>query len=330
MRVPYGEEGIRGLKSLKNYKRSVFSKLNLFSLSSLRISPAMVKKKLHLQSSLTAFLKLIRTGNLIILALTQYMCAIFLAGPKEQWATIATDWRFFCLVLSTILIAAGGYIINDYYDVKIDIINKPKRVIVGKLLKRRIAIFAHSFLNFLGIAIGILAGWKIGAVAFTSAFLLWLYSNSLKRLPLVGNITVSFLTFLAVVLTGIYFKRHLDLIFTFAVFAFFISLIREIIKDMEDVRGDAAFGCRTLPLVFGIRRTKLVIYIILALFLLSLLLLGQKVTEPLAVYFLVFILIPVIFLVIRLVRSDSSKDFHFLSIWCKFIMLTGVISMLFI
>lgn len=290
----------------------------------------MAKKKLHVRTSLTSFLKLIRTGNLIILALTQYMCAIFLVGPKEQWLTIISDWRFFCLVLSTVLIAAGGYIINDYYDIKIDIINKPKRVIIGKLLKRRIAIFAHSFFNFLGIALGLFAGWKIAAIAFISAFMLWLYSNSLKRMPLVGNITVSLLTFLSVFLVGIYFEKNLDLIFIFSVFAFFISLIREIIKDMEDVRGDSAFGCKTLPLVIGIRKTKIIIYIVLSLFLLSLILLGQKANQPLLIYFLLFVLIPVIFLVIRLIRSDSSKDFHFLSKWCKFIMLTGVISMLFI
>lgn len=289
-----------------------------------------MNQKLHLRSSLANFLKLIRFGNLLILAITQYCVAIFLVGPSDNWLTFVRDWRLFFIVLSTFFIAAAGYIINDYYDIKIDIINKPKRVIVGKLLTRRIAIFSHTVLNVFGILLGLIVSWKIAALNMAVGFHLWLYSNSLKRLPLVGNIAVALLTSLSILIVALYYKKNVDIIIIFSVFAFFISLIREIIKDMEDIKGDHAFGCKTLPLVYGIRKTKNILYVLIGLFLISLLLLARDINHNLLLYFVFFILFPLGFLVYKLFISDSSKDFRFLSKLCKVIMLLGVISMIFI
>ena len=287
-------------------------------------------RKLHIRSPFSTFLKLTRATNLIILALTQYFIAIFLIGPKNEWLSIISDSKLFLVILSTSLIAAAGYIINDYYDIKIDIINKPKRVIIGKILKRRIAILAHTFFNLLGIAFGLIAFWKIAGINFFAAFLLWLYSNSLKRLPLVGNLVISFLTSLSIMAIAVYFDQNYHMVLIFALFAFFLSLIREIIKDMEDVRGDAAFGCRTLPLVYGVRKTKFFLYSLIIIFLTTLLLLGQELSHSVILYFLLFIFLPVAFLAVKLYQSDTSKDFHFLSKWCKFIMISGVLSMILI
>jgi 4-hydroxybenzoate polyprenyltransferase len=289
-----------------------------------------MKQKLHLKSSLSSFLKLIRFGNLIILALTQYTTAIFLIGPADNWVMFVKDWRLFLIVLSTFCIAAAGYIINDSYDIKIDIINKPKRVIVGKLLTRRIAIFSHTLLNFLGIILGFIVSWKVAALNLLVGFNLWLYSNSLKRLPLIGNIAVALLTSLSILIVALYYHKNIPLVIVFSVFAFFISLVREIIKDMEDIKGDLAFGCKTLPLVYGIRKTKNVLYILIASFFISLVLLATEVNQNLVIYFSIFILIPLSFLIYKLMVSDSSKDFRFLSKLCKVIMLLGVISMIFI
>ena len=152
--------------------------------------------------------------------------------------------------------AAAGYIINDYYDVKIDYINKPERVIVGTVLKRRVVLFWHTFLNFSAIIIGSFLDWKIGAIHFASAFMLWLYSNQLKRLPLIGNFIVALLTGLSISIITLYFGQNPILVHTYALFAFSISLIREIVKDMEDWKGDADFGCKTLPIILGVRKTS--------------------------------------------------------------------------
>lgn len=276
---------------------------------------------------LLGFVRLIRFPNLVIIVLTQYITRIFLIGPKELWVSHITDPKFFLLSLSTGLVAAAGYIINDYYDVKIDTINKPKRVVVGRMLRRRVAMFAHIILNILGILIAFSITLKIGAITFISGFLLWLYSNQLKRLPFVGNLVIAFLTAVSVIVVFIYTPRNEFLIYTFAFFAFFISLIREIIKDMEDVKGDATFGCQTLPIIWGIRRTKILLYLLIASFLTLLFSLSVYLDNTIVTYFCLFVLIPVGWLTYKLMGADTKKEFAHLSIICKIIMLTGVLSM---
>lgn len=276
---------------------------------------------------LLGFVRLIRFPNLLIIVLTQYITRIFLVGPRELWVSHIKDPKFFLLSLSTVLVAAAGYIINDYYDVKIDTINKPKRVVVGRMLRRRVAMFAHIILNMLGILIAFSISLKIGAITFISGFLLWLYSNQLKRLPFIGNFVIAFLTAISVMVVFIYAPHNEFLVYTFAFFAFFISLIREIIKDMEDVKGDATFGCQTLPIIWGIRRTKILLYLLIASFLILLFSLSIYLDNTIVTYFCLFVLIPVVWLTYKLIVADTKKEFAHLSTICKIIMLTGVLSM---
>ncbi|MBC7923123.1 MAG: geranylgeranylglycerol-phosphate geranylgeranyltransferase [Ferruginibacter sp.] len=277
---------------------------------------------------LIGFYRLIRVPNLLIIVLTQYLARIFLIGPRQEWRNYLLDHRFFLLVLSTVIIAAAGYIINDYYDVKIDTINKPKRVVVGRILRRRMAMIAHTGLNVLGLAIGLYLGKVVLVYNFAAAFGLWLYSNQLKRLPLVGNLVIALLTGASLSILAAYFRQHQQLVYTYATFAFFISLIREIIKDMEDVKGDATFGCQTLPIVWGLRRTKLLLYLLTASFLTVIFLMGNHLGLPILGYLFVVVFLPVVWLLVKLVRADTKKDFGYLSNLCKVIMLNGVLSML--
>ena len=277
---------------------------------------------------LVGFYRLIRVPNLLIIVFTQYLARIFLIGPRQQWRSYLLDHRFFLLVLSTVFIAAAGYIINDYYDVKIDTINKPKRVVVGRILRRRLAMIAHTGLNVLGLAIGLYVGKVVFLYNFVAAFGLWLYSNQLKRLPLVGNLVIALLTGASLSILAAYFRQHQQLVYTYAIFAFFITLIREIIKDMEDVKGDATFGCQTLPIVWGLRRTKLLLYLLTASFLTVIFLMGNHLHLPILGYLFVVVFLPIVWLLVKLVRADTKKDFGYLSNLCKVIMLNGVLSML--
>lgn len=275
------------------------------------------------------FLRLTRIQNLLIIGLTQYITAIFLVGPSSAWRAYLSSPKLFLLSTSTILIAAAGYIINDYYDVKIDYINKPERVIVGRVIKRRIVMIAHTIFNFMGIAIGFYLMPKLGLVNFLSAFWLWLYSNQLKRLPFIGNLSVAFLTALSICVLAIYYRQNELLIYTYALFAFAITLVREIIKDMEDVKGDATFGCKTLPIVLGIRNTKILLYVLTGLFIALLVYMAAEVDRLVLKNFFILLILPVAYLVVRLVRADRRREYAFLSLYCKFIMLAGVISMMF-
>src|SRR5690606_19862205 len=182
--------------------------------------------------SLSALLKIIRPVNLLIVAFAQLMTAYFLVETTRNGSSVLLDPILYLLILTTLILAASGYMINDYYDVKIDYVNKPQEVIVGKNLKRRSVMFFHTILNITGIGLGMFIDLKVGFVNFIAAFLLWLYSNSLKRLPLVGNLTVAFLTGLAIWIIGFYYQTSLLLVSVYAIFSFFINLIREIIKDI--------------------------------------------------------------------------------------------------
>jgi 4-hydroxybenzoate polyprenyltransferase len=274
-----------------------------------------------------SFLKLTRFWNLLIIGLAQYFTAGFLIGV---WTDVFFDFRFFLLCSSTVLIAAGGYIINDYYDVKIDFINKPERVVVGKGITRRFAILIHVVLSGLGILIGLFLALRIGAINIVSVFLLWLYSNSLKRLPFVGNLTVAVLTGLSVYLVDVFYSAGNSLVIIYAVFSFFMTLVREIIKDMEDLRGDNTFGCRTLPILWGVRKTKFAIYGIIVLFSVTVLILNYLYVGMSVYYFLIFLFIPLLWLLNRLIRADTTKDYAWLSNFCKLILLLGILSMAFV
>jgi 4-hydroxybenzoate polyprenyltransferase len=274
-----------------------------------------------------ALFRLTRFWNLAIIAFAQYFTAYFLF---HQGLLVFTDFWLFLIVASTVMIAAAGYIINDYYDIKIDLINKPDRVVIGKTITRRYAIFFHTVISVTGVGMGLLINWKVGAVNFVSVFLLWLYSNNLKRLPLIGNLVVSLLTGLSIFLLSFLYEQYLPLVMTYSLFAFFMTLIREIVKDMEDMKGDTTFGCRTLPIVWGIRKTKSFLYGTILIFSFLVLWLDYQQLKISWIYFIPLLFVPMSILFYRLLKADTKKEFYQLSQLCKIIMLLGICSMIFV
>lgn len=274
---------------------------------------------------LVSFLRLTRVWNLLILAVSQYFTAAMLISLVNVF-----DLRFFLLVISTGLVAAAGYIINDYYDIKIDLVNKPERVVIGQGITRRYAILLHSILSMLGIAIGFYLDWRIGTINFASVFFLWWYSNDLKRQPFIGNLVVAMLTGMSILIVDALYRTGNTLIFIYASFAFFITLIREIIKDMEDLKGDNTFGCKTLPIIWGLRKTKFLIYLIILVFSIIVILLNLFFVNLPISFFVFFLFLPLLWLLYILIRADTKKDFAMLSNFCKMILLLGVLSMAFV
>jgi 4-hydroxybenzoate polyprenyltransferase len=275
--------------------------------------------------TLRALIKVTRFWNLVIIVLAQFFTAYCLVG----YFTVL-NWRLYLLSVSTALIAAAGYIINDYYDVKIDLINKPERVVVGKSMRRRYALFFHWMLSILGVAAGFLLDWKIGVINIFSGFLLWWYSNFLKRKPFVGNFSVALLTGLSVYQVAVLFDPFNKMIIAYSFFSFFVTLVREIIKDMEDWKGDNTFGCQTLPILWGIRRTKIFIYTLILIHVTAIVSFNS-----LYLFFQIriltfFIFIPILLLILLLVRADTVKSFYYLSFYCKIILVAGIFSMLLI
>lgn len=285
-------------------------------------------RKFTTRKYIEGFLRLIRIRNLLVIILTQYLTRILLVGPREEWRILIADPRMFALCLSTVCIAAAGYIINDYFDVKIDIVNKPERVIIGRYLKRRVAMGAHQFLNIAGVLLGLLVGKWVFVVNVVCVTLLWFYSERYKRAPFIGNLLVSILTALSVIIVTIPYPENRHLVIIYALFSFFIALVREIIKDMEDVKGDEAHGCRTLPIVWGIRRTKLFLYFLIASFIVLLYMMAHSLDNRTLGWLFTILLIPISWLVYRLAFSDTRREFSRLSRLCKIIMLLGLGTML--
>lgn len=286
------------------------------------------RSKIRLRDYIAGSARLVRATNLIIVALTQYLTRILLIGPRQDWRAIVTDPDLFLLSLSTVCIAAAGYIINDYFDVKIDIVNKPERVVVGRYLKRRWAIGAHQILNVLGAILGLAVSPYIFIINVFSITLLWFYSERFKRLPFIGNFIVSLLTAMTLLILTVHYPANRHLVFIYAVFSFFISLVREIVKDMEDIKGDQAHGCRTLPIIWGIPRTRNFLYIVLVLFVFALFVMARVLNNGLLVLLFILLLLPLLYLAFKLSRADTRRDFREISSLCKIIMLLGLLTMI--
>ena len=196
---------------------------------------------------------------------------------------------------------------------KIDLINKPERVIIGRYLKRRVAMTTHQVFNVLGCAIGLYVSKWVFLISVLSVTLLWIYASFFKKKPFIGNLIVSLLTSLSLIILAVYYPQNRELVGIYAFFAFGITLIREIIKDMEDVRGDASHGCRTLPIIWGIFRTKLFLYVLISFFIPTLFMVAYWLKNSQLAWMFLALMGLIGWLVYRLVYADTKREFGALS-----------------
>jgi len=305
---------------------------------------------------LIAFLRLIRYPNLIYIALTQFLLQYCVVAPVLEYngEGPSLSWpSFFLLSLSTVLIAAAGNIINDYFDINIDIINKPEKMVLDKIINRRWAMAWHTIFNMAGVSIGFIVAWQIGHIylGFTQvicSLILWFYSTSFKRQILIGNVLISLLTALAVVVVGFYEKqiyesfeaimsptgrKLIQVIGVYALFAFVISLVREIVKDQEDMIGDAKDGCRTIPIVWGVEPAKRICYMLLLALQILILLVEIRIGFigwwPAIIYLILFVQAPAYYIYTLLKKAHLPEHYHRVSSLVKWLMLTGILSMIF-
>lgn len=304
---------------------------------------------------LAAFFRLIRWPNLFFIALTQvlfFYCVLPFVFRTDKIAALTSlsQLNFFLLVITSVFIAAAGYIINDYFDLHIDLINKPDKLIIEKYIKRRWAILLHLSFSFVGFVISCYVGYKIRNIYIPffnllAIVALWFYSTTFKKKLLIGNVLISLLTaWVILVITvaeyklinnenNIFIPRLLKLSFLYAGFAFIISLVREVIKDMEDIQGDAKYGCRTMPILWGIPVSKVFAAVWLIVLVGSVAVLQFYVLQLgwwlSAAYCILLILIPIFWILQKLYQAKATADYHTLSSAIKFVMLTGILSIFF-
>ena len=300
-----------------------------------------------------SYLKLVRPVNVLMILFTQYMVRFAFLYPIFRYTGFSLQINeavFAVFSLSFVLMAAGGYIINDYYDRDIDKLNKPGKVIIGTLVDTKQAIVAYWILSLLGLIMGCWSCYKVGLPELGGLFFiymsgLWYYSTTLKYQFAIGNLLIAF--FLAVVpLTAGIIELYADVknpafanadinfafvyywVIGISLFAFLSTLVREIVKDMEDMTGDTSAGCRTIPIVMGKDAAKKICQFMLLLmfFLLGYLQYQQsKVSDWKGLaYFSVFIQLPIIFIVAKLNGASQPGDFHKISTWVKILMVTGI------
>ena len=300
-----------------------------------------------------AFLKLIRLPNLLFIALTQILFQFCIYYPLYRGVIPLTDLsRFTFLVLASQFIAAAGYIINDYFDINIDEINKPEKMVVDKVIHRRWAIAWHFILSFTGLlftvlALPVLQKWYLILANIAVVALLWFYSTNFKKSLLIGNIVISLLTawtilvvFFSKVSPGNAFEpgnhaqpKFFRLAFLYAGFAFICSLIREAIKDIEDIQGDERFGSHSMPIAWGVNASKVYIAVWMIVLIIILLTLQIYILQfrwwELVAYGILTIILPLVLIFRKLFKASTAADYHNLSSLIKLVMLAGILSMIF-
>ena len=301
-------------------------------------------------------LQLIRWKNILFLAVLQTLMFFGVLKPILAKYTIALPYEYpiFGLLLgATLFIAAGGYIVNDYFDTKIDQINKPTQVIVGNKISRNAAGWAFQICFGIGIASGIALGIILSKLNIAILFavisgMLWFYSSSYKRIFLLGNLVISLCSFLSVFACSylaaislenkygalIYNTGILSEIYgwfaAFGLFAFLFTFIREVVKDIEDIEGDREMECHSLPIVLGVNTTKIVLTVVT---LISTLIVGYFcfylnpfTTDNITTKYYIFgVLVPCIILIFWIGKAAKRRDWRQISTFVKFIMLIGTL-----
>jgi 4-hydroxybenzoate polyprenyltransferase len=301
------------------------------------------------------YIRLVRWPNLLVVAFTMVMLRAYLISPllqSEGHLSAMPWWLFLLLVMSVLLIMAAGYVINDYFDVRIDQVNRNKRVILGAIIPVRHAIPLHATLTALGIVIGVFVSVVTGTITLVfvhliAGLLLWMYSARYKRQPVWGNLVVAILSalvllivwlfeFMAMANQGIFILNRAEFswvnqaVIFFALFAFVLTMIREMVKDMQDLEGDKRYGCRTLPVVIGVRSVKWIVLAIIAIAMIGLfgvqLLLWSN-HLPLTAWYFMVVQVMMGYLAVRLHKASLPDEFEALSQLARLIMVAGVLSL---
>ncbi|MCK5638889.1 MAG: geranylgeranylglycerol-phosphate geranylgeranyltransferase [Flavobacteriaceae bacterium] len=296
------------------------------------------------------YLTFFRWKNLLIIILIQFLLK-FVLFQNFNLSSSLNNLHFFLLTLSTICIAIAGYIINDINDVRADQINKPNKVFVGNKISFSKANNLFLILNSIGLLIGFYLTIYINKNSFfiiyiIASLLLYRYAVDLKKRLIISNLTVSFIVFLSIIIVAVFdlvpatnsFNNQsqikvFNIVLVISAFAFFLTLLREIVKDLEDIEGDKKIRARTLPIVYGEKKTKIILVILGTIPLLGIIYSAfyyYKTNPYLTYYLITLVSLPLLYFLVRIFYSNTKKAYHKLSGLLKIIMLLGILTVLFL
>lgn len=287
------------------------------------------RNKLLLLKLLSLF-SVVRGYNILMIGLAQYLASIYILSPDLPLRKVVFDLNLFAIVLASALVIASGYIINNFYDAEKDLINKPRKSMLDRLVSQRFKLTTYFVLNFLAVFAASYVSFR--AVFFFSAYIfgIWFYSHKLKRVPFVGNFVSATLAIAPFFAVFVYYKNFEASIFVHAMFLFLLILAREMIKDLENMAGDIAQNYRTIPILYGTRVSKILISILILLTLLpSILLIYFFDVGYMYLYFIGSIFLLILFLAM-LWKAKTKLHYVGLHNILKFIIIVGVFSILLI
>ncbi|MEC5164948.1 4-hydroxybenzoate polyprenyltransferase [Flavobacterium sp. PL11] len=293
------------------------------------------KQKLLLMKIASLF-SVVRGYNIPIIILALYLSSIFILSPDKGALEVLLDFNLFILVFASSLTIASGYIINSFYDSQKDLINRPEKSMLDRLISQKTKLNVYFTLNFIVSIMALFVSWRVFLFFSGYIFFIWFYSHKVKKYPLIGNLMAAFLAVLPFFAILLYFytripfedienyKRQLASIFAHATFLFLLLLVREMIKDLENLRGDLVNDYKTIPIVYGELVSKQIITILTILTVLPVYVIIEiSDIGFMAIYFYCCLII-LIFFLLYLWKSNSKSQFLLLHNVLKFLIVSGV------
>ncbi|MCB0485333.1 MAG: geranylgeranylglycerol-phosphate geranylgeranyltransferase [Flavobacteriaceae bacterium] len=274
-----------------------------------------------------SLLSVVRGYNIAVIVLAQYLASIFIFAPEKSLKTTLLDLDLYFIVLATICVVASGYIINNFYDADKDLINRPQKTKIDSIVTQKTKLTIYFILNFLGFGFGFLVSWKAAVFFAIYIFLIWFYSHKLRSYPLVKLFSAAILSLLPFFAIFVYYKNFSTIIFTHASFLFFVLLIRELIKDLESIKGDIVSDYVTIPIKYGEHFTKMLITLITFFTLPPIYFLMKYPEIGYMRYYFYFSILLLLVFEIFLWRSKNKKDYLILHTLLKILIIAGVFSL---
>jgi len=287
------------------------------------------KNKLILKKLFSLF-SVVRGYNILIIVLAQYLSSIYILAKNTPLKGVLLDPKLFTLVFATSLVVAAGYIINNFYDSEKDLINRPKKSMLDRLVSQNTKLSGYFILNFLTVILASYVSFK--AVLFFSSyiFMIWFYSHKLKRYPFIGNLIASSLAIAPFFIVFVYYRNFETVIFFHGLFLVLIISMREITKDLENIKGDLTLNYKTIPVVYGARVTKLILTgLILLTFITSVVLVNYFDIGRMDYYFY-FTAIALLFYAVKLWMANNKVHYVLLHNVLKFVIVIGAFSIVLI
>ena len=279
---------------------------------------------------LLSLVSVIRGYNILVLVLAQYLAAIFVFSPTKSLRAIVFDSDLLYIVLASICVVASGYIINNFYDAKVDRINRPLKTGLDNYVKQSTKLKLYFTLNFLGFIFGYLISVRAALFFAIYIFAIWFYSHKLKKYPFTGLVSATVLTILPFFAVFVYFQNFSKIIFVHAIFLFLVIMVRELLKDLQSMKGAIVNDYDTFPVFYGEVRTKKLSIFLLFLTLFPIVVLFSYPALSYMRYYFYFALFVLVFLGFYLWNSSETKHYRLMHNVLKILLLIGVFSLIFI